>query len=200
MYDIQAQNGSYKLNDLCKLDCPGVFDLRWRRPQTEFPCVTDVVTEPGGRNTDDHGMAGVNLGEDSGMMAALALADGSCQLVSISRDAISAVATQADAACGGMTLSCDWAAFGATDVFCSASNGMVSHCRVTESTLENVQQWQAHTLEVWMVTCDRHQVLPPGSMIAADTRAHKPDSSTHSSLVIIHSTHLPAGTRRLALR
>lgn len=158
MYEIHAlSDSSYQLTDLCKLDCPGVFDLRWR------PCQSDHHLHEAAGDTDGCTLRGTEecTGDKGDMIAATALADGSCQLISVSRDQIIATAVQPDAGCGGMTLSCDWSAFGGKDVFCSASNGMVSHCRITESTLECLQQWQAHDMETWMVTCHLHQVTPP---------------------------------------
>lgn len=157
MYSIVSQDGTYHLKDLSKFDCPGVFDLRWRPCQSNLPHVHEGPETATGA-PDGAGNKWGSI-EDGGELAALALADGSCQLVDIRHDSITAVAAQPDAACGGMNLSCDWSSFGATDVFSSASNGMLSQCRIAESALVQVQQWQAHEMETWMVTCDLHKVL-----------------------------------------
>lgn len=157
MYNIVSQDGTYHLKDLSKFECPGVFDLRWRPCQSTLPHVREGPGNGTGAS-DGAGNEWVSS-EDEGELAALALADGSCQLVDIRHDSITAVAAQPDAACGGMNLSCDWSRFGATDVFSSASNGMLSQCRIAESALVQVQQWQAHEMETWMVTCDLHKVL-----------------------------------------
>eukprot|EP00892_Ulva_mutabilis_P010567 jgi/Ulvmu1/7883/UM004_0114.1 len=157
MYDIYSLDGSYHLKDLCKFDCPGVFDLRWRPCQPHGQTATDLAEQAEVAEDDPKRGVLASSGDYRDMIAALALADGSCQLISVNCENILATATQPDAGCGGMTLSCDWAAVGGMDVFCSSSNGMVSHCRVAESSLKAVQQWQAHDMEAWMVTCDLHQ-------------------------------------------
>lgn len=159
MYGIGSREGSHHLIDLCKIDCPGVFDLRWRPCQSHQ---AGVNTEPVDRQADPSNSGSrQDLIREGGDMAALALADGSCQLVEIRDVGITAVATQPNAACGGMSLSCDWSTFATTDLFCSSSNGMISQCRVAESALVQTQEWQAHEMEAWMVTCDLHQVLHP---------------------------------------
>lgn len=152
---MRSLENGFQLEDLCHYECPGVFDLRWCPCN---PCSTpnaepDPVAEA--RTPRQH-LRGTG---EAGEMAALALADGSLQLVGIRRDAITSLATEPNAACGGMNLSCDWSHFQGPDVYSSSSNGMISQCRVAEGGMVKVQEWQAHDMETWMVACDRHQVI-----------------------------------------
>jgi hypothetical protein len=78
--------------------------------------------------------------------------------MAIQEGSIERASSADDAACDGMALSIDWDPNTNAALFCSSSNGWTSHCKIAEADMRVQDAWQAHNMEVWMVSCDRHKV------------------------------------------
>ena len=134
LLQVQQADGALQVSRSATHVCAGVFDFAWQ-PDVASVNATDRTT------------------------AAVALADGSCSLLTISKDRVTAAASCQAAQDKSMLLSCGWAvATGKDTVLASTSSGHLCVLQAGGDRLASRDQWAGHDLEAWAFVADAREV------------------------------------------